>query len=90
MSLTRLAVSSWMTTQQYITKEEFNSVRPHSGEPFSRRQVLLARSALESKLTDIGFAFGSVNAIPELDDERKLVDFTFVVDPGPKVYVRQD
>ena len=76
-------------TQQYITKEDFNAVRPHSGEPFSRRQVLLARSALESKLTDIGFAFCSVNAMPELDNERKLVDFTFVVDPGPKVYVRQ-
>ncbi|PDH41769.1 MAG: outer membrane protein assembly factor BamA [Candidatus Thioglobus sp. MED-G25] len=76
-------------TQQYITKEDFNAVRPHSGEPFSRHQVLLARSALESKLTNIGFAFCSVNAVPELDNERKLVDFTFVVDPGPKVYVRQ-
>jgi len=76
-------------TQRYITKEDFNAVRPHSGEPFSRRQVLLARSALESKLTDVGFAFCSVNAMPELDNERKLVDFTFVVDPGPKVYVRQ-
>lgn len=76
-------------TQQYITKEDFNAVRPQSGEPFSRRQVLLARSALESKLTDVGFAFCSVNAMPELDNERKLVDFTFVVDPGPKVYVRQ-
>ena len=76
-------------TQQYITKEDFNAVRPHSGEPFSRHQVLLARSALESKLTNIGFAFCSVNAMPELDNERKLVDFTFVIDPGPKVYVRQ-
>ncbi|MFL2559145.1 MAG: outer membrane protein assembly factor BamA [Arenicellales bacterium] len=76
-------------TQQYITKEDFNAVRPHSGEPFSRHQVLLARSALESKLTNIGFAFCSVDAMPELDNERKLVDFTFVVDPGPKVYVRQ-
>ena len=76
-------------TQQYITKEDFNAVRPHSGEPFSRHQVLLARSALESKLTNIGFAFCSVNAVPELDNERKLVDFTFVIDPGPKVYVRQ-
>jgi len=76
-------------TQQYITKEDFNAVRPHSGEPFSRHQVLLARSALESKLTNMGFAFCSVNAMPELDNERKLVDFTFVVDPGPKVYVRQ-
>ena len=76
-------------TQQYITKEDFNAVRPLSGGPFSRRKVLLARSALESKLTDVGFAFGSVNAIPELDNERKLVDFTFVIDPGPKVYVRQ-
>jgi len=76
-------------TQRYITKEEFDAVRPHSGAPFSRRQVLLARSALESKLSDIGFAFASVNAVTEVDNERKLVDFTFIVDPGPKVYVRQ-
>ena len=57
--------------------------------PFSRHQVVLAKTALESILTDIGFAFCNVNAMPELDIERKLVDFTFVVDPGPKVYVRQ-
>jgi outer membrane protein insertion porin family len=75
--------------QQHITKEDFIVVRPHSGVPYSRRQVLLAKSALELILSDTGFAFGSVNAIPELDNERKLVDFTFVVDPGPKVYVRQ-
>ena len=76
-------------TQRYITKEDFNRVRPDSGAPFSRQKVLLAKSELESILTDIGFAFCSVNAMPELDIERKLVDFIFVVDPGPKVYVRQ-
>ena len=76
-------------TQRYITKEDFSRVRPRSGTPFSRHQVLLAKTALESILTDIGFAFCNVNAMPELDIERKLVDFTFVVDPGPKVYVRQ-
>ena len=76
-------------TQRYITKEDFSRVRPRSGAPFSRHQVLLAKTALESILTDIGFAFCNVNAMPELDIERKLVDFTFVVDPGPKVYVRQ-
>ena len=76
-------------TQRYITKEDFNRVRPDSGAPFSRQKVLLAKTELESILTDIGFAFCSVNAMPELDIEHKLVDFTFVVDPGPKVYVRQ-
>ena len=73
----------------YITHEDFNEVRPQSGGPFSRREILIAKSALKSRLSDIGFAFSNVNAIPELDDERKRVDFTFVVDPGPKVYVRQ-
>ena len=76
-------------TQGYITKEDFDAVRPHSGAPFSRRQVLLARSTLESILADVGFAFGIVNAMPEIDRERNLVDFIFAVDPGPKVYVRQ-
>jgi len=76
-------------TQRYITNEDFSRVRPRSGTPFSRHQVLLAKTALESILTDIGFAFCNVNAMPELDIEHKLVDFTFVVDPGPKVYVRQ-
>ncbi len=75
-------------TERHITQENFNALKPQSGEPFSRRQVLLARSTLESELADIGFAFGNVNAMPDLDDERKVVDFTFVVDPGPKVYVR--
>ena len=44
-------------TQHHITQEEFSAVKPKSGEPFSRRQVLVAKSALKSKLTDIGFAF---------------------------------
>ena len=67
----------------------FEEYKPRSGTPFSRKTVIETRTKLEESLADDGFAFANVNAIPETDEENKTVDFTFVVDPGPLVYVRR-
>ncbi len=67
----------------------FERLRPQSGTPFSRRTVIEARTELENSLADVGFAFANVNAIPDIDEKEKTVSFHFVVDPGPKVYVRR-
>jgi outer membrane protein insertion porin family len=48
-----------------------------------------ARTELENSLADVGFAFANVNAIPDIKKKEKTVSFNFVVDPGPKVYVRR-
>ncbi|MEJ1958263.1 MAG: hypothetical protein WDM70_01425 [Nitrosomonadales bacterium] len=40
------------------------------------------------RLAEEGFAFANVNAAPELDKDKHLASFTFMVDPGLRVYVR--
>ena len=38
---------------------------------------------------DKGYAFANVNAITDVDDANRTVNFIFAVDPGPLVYVRK-
>ncbi len=67
----------------------FEQYKPRSGTPFSRKTIIETRTKLEDSLADDGFAFANVNTIPESDEENKTVNFTFLVDPGPLVYVRR-
>ena len=61
----------------------------HEGMVFSRRAVIDSRGAIEKKFSDAGYAFANVNPIPDPDRESKIVNITFVIDPGPMVYVRR-
>ena len=36
-----------------------------------------------------GYAFANVNAAPELNKENREASFTFIIDPGRRVYVRR-
>ena len=63
------------------------SVAP--GDTFSRKSVSQSRAALADRLAADGYAFANVNAIPEIDEERQTVSFSFVIDPGRRVYVRR-
>lgn len=59
------------------------------GDVFSRKLVTESASALTERLGDDGYAFANVNPVPEVDAQGRLVNLTFFVDPGKKVYVRQ-
>jgi outer membrane protein insertion porin family len=59
------------------------------GMLFSRRAVTRSRVAIEKTLANAGYAFANVNPIPDLNRESKIVNIAFVIDPGPKVYVRR-
>jgi len=73
-----------------VPKEELvQLVEIENGQVFSRKDVNSSRSAIAERLADEGYAFATVNAVPEVNDEDKSVDFTFVVDRGGRVYVRQ-
>ncbi len=65
------------------------SLEIQSGEVFSRKKISKARATLRDQLADKGYAFASVNAVPEIDKENKTVAFNFVVDPGRRVQVRR-
>ncbi|MDD5389042.1 MAG: outer membrane protein assembly factor BamA [Gallionellaceae bacterium] len=59
------------------------------GDAFSREQLNETTKKIGDRLGNEGFAFANVNAAPELDKEKRTVAFTFLVDPGRKVYVRR-
>ncbi|HSM27709.1 MAG TPA: outer membrane protein assembly factor BamA, partial [Thioalkalivibrio sp.] len=59
------------------------------GETFSRREVVESSEQMIKRLTRDGFAFANVNPVPEIDEASQEVALTFLVDPGPRVYVRR-
>ncbi|OYY50449.1 MAG: outer membrane protein assembly factor BamA [Methylophilales bacterium 28-44-11] len=59
------------------------------GDVFNRQLVSETSKALGDRLSDDGYAFSNVNAIPEINKENHTAAFTFFVDPGKKVYVRR-
>jgi outer membrane protein insertion porin family len=62
-------------------------VRP--GDVFSREKLNESTKAIVDRLGVEGYAFANVNASPEINREKHLVDFTVFVDPGKRVYVRR-
>ncbi len=64
-------------------------VTVEEGQVFSQVRVSESREAITEKLTDAGYAFAAVTAEPVEDEETSTATVEFVVDPGPRVYVRR-
>jgi outer membrane protein insertion porin family len=63
------------------------TVKP--GERFSAEKLQATTKAIVDKLGEYGYAFASVNAVPQIDQVHHKVDLTLQVDPGKRVYVRR-
>jgi len=61
----------------------------NAGEVFSRQKITESSKAIGDKLGNDGYAFSNVNAVPEVDKDKHTVAFTFMVDPGRRVYIRR-
>jgi outer membrane protein insertion porin family len=61
----------------------------NTGEPFNRQKITSSSKSMSDRLGNEGYAFANVNAVPEVDKENHTVAFTFMVDPGRRVYVRR-
>ncbi len=61
----------------------------NAGDTFNRQKVTSSTKAMSDRLGNEGYAFANVNAVPEVDKENHTVAFTFMVDPGRRVYVRR-
>lgn len=59
------------------------------GEIFSRSAVTASSEALRARLGAEGFAFASVDGIPEVSASDDTVDLVFRVDAGHRAYVRR-
>ncbi|WP_333840118.1 outer membrane protein assembly factor BamA [Pelomicrobium sp.] len=64
-------------------------IKIKTGEVFSRAKVTESSKLITDRLGDEGYAFANVNAVPQVDKDKKEVAFTFFVDPGRRVYVRR-
>lgn len=60
-----------------------------AGDIFSRKKLTEAQKKVSDRLGDDGYAFANVSAVPEINKEKHEVAFTFVADPGQRVYVRR-
>jgi outer membrane protein insertion porin family len=69
--------------------EVLNLVKIKSGDIFSRTRLNESSKAISDRLGNEGYAFANVNAVPEIDKEKRRVAFTFFLDPGRRVYVRR-
>lgn len=67
--------------------ERLIQVKP--GETFTRSALTATSKSISERLGQEGYAFANVNAVPTLDKEKHEVAFTFMVDPGQRVYVRR-
>lgn len=59
------------------------------GDVFSRNKLTESQKKISDRLGDDGYAFANISAVPELDKVKHEVAFTFVADPGQRVYVRR-
>ncbi len=64
-------------------------IKLKAGEIFSRNKLTESTKLLSDRIGNEGYAFANVNAVPELDKEKRKVAFTFFVDPGRRVYIRR-
>src|SRR5258706_15696706 len=60
-----------------------------TGETFSREKLTDSTKAITDRLGRDGYAFANVNANPDIDKEKRKDSFTFLIDPGRRVYVRR-
>ena len=73
-----------------VPEEELRSlITIKSGETFSRERLTDSTKAITDRLGREGYAFANVNANPDIDKEKRRVSFTFLIDPGRRVYVRR-
>src|SRR6266850_3956149 len=59
------------------------------GDVFSRERLTETTKLIQDRLGNEGYAFASVNPVPEINREKDEVTFTLYVDPGRRVYVRR-
>lgn len=61
----------------------------HNGQTFSQALVTNTEQLLQKRLGNEGYNFAKVKGVPESNDESKLVDIKFFIDPGKRTYVNR-
>ncbi|WP_224007679.1 MULTISPECIES: outer membrane protein assembly factor BamA [Paraburkholderia] len=59
------------------------------GDTFSAEKLQATTKTIVDKLGEYGYAFATVNALPQIDQAHHTVELTLQVDPSRRVYVRR-
>ncbi len=59
------------------------------GDTYSLRQITASTEAMKFRLGIDGYAFATIDPVPQTDPQTKEISLTFVVDPKNRVYVRR-
>jgi outer membrane protein insertion porin family len=59
------------------------------GMTYSRRQITGTTEAMKMRLGIDGYAFATIDPVPQINEQTKEISLTFVVDPKNRVYVRR-
>jgi outer membrane protein insertion porin family len=79
-----------MAGEILVPEEElFGLVVIEHGDIFSRQKITETSANISDWLGNEGYAFANINAVPEIEGEKKEVTLTFFLDPGKRVYVRR-
>lgn len=83
-------VSGYRFTGDTILNTNFldKIVTTHKGDTFSLKKATDTADAIESTLSDIGYAFAKVKPLPQIDEAARTVAIDYDVKPGHRVYVR--
>ena len=86
----RYIVEKVMVSGKFIlnVKEIADAIEIFSGEYVSRDKINRSVEAIKVLMSEHGYAFANINAIPKTTKEDK-VDLDFFIDPGERVYVRR-
>ncbi|MGH8692907.1 MAG: outer membrane protein assembly factor BamA [Burkholderiales bacterium] len=64
-------------------------IKLRKGDVFSRERLTETTKLISDRLGNEGYAFASINPVPEIDRAKSEVAFTLYIDPGRRVYVRR-
>jgi outer membrane protein insertion porin family len=59
------------------------------GDTYSRRAITASSEAMKQRLGFDGYAFATIDPVPQTDPNTKEISLTFVVEPKNRVYVRR-
>ncbi len=78
-----------VTGEMVIDKKSFEQmIVSKSGDVYARNLTEASAERMKIILGNLGYAFAEITPVPKVNEETHLVDMTYYVDPGKRVYVR--
>lgn len=79
-----------LTGDLILTEEQLLPfVLLHKGDTFSRSAMTATSEGIRNRLGIEGYTFAEVSGQPQIDDSKKEVKLSFIVNPGRRSYVRR-